>query len=64
MKLAAVGERGRAEGQEASVSVPPGVEREQPTSEDLMRLQLAHEGMRLLLSSEVKQAERLFRKSR
>lgn len=32
--------------------------------EDLRKLQLAHEGMRLLLSSEVKQAEELFRTSR
>ena len=33
-------------------------------AEDLRRLQLAHEGMRLLLSSEVKRAEQLFHKSR
>ena len=32
--------------------------------EELRRLQLAHEGMRLLLSSEVKRAEQLFRSSR
>lgn len=31
---------------------------------DLQRVQLAHEGMRMLLCSELKQAEELFRTSR
>lgn len=32
--------------------------------QELRRVQLAHEGMRLLLCSQVKQADELFRKSR
>ena len=32
--------------------------------EELRRIQLAHEGMRLLLCSQVKQAEELFRTAR
>jgi tetratricopeptide (TPR) repeat protein len=45
-------------------TVPPSSPGERLNAEDLRRLQLAHEGMRLLLSSEVKRAEQLFRKSR
>ena len=48
----------------ACSSVPPSSPGERLDAEELRRLQLAHEGMRLLLSSEVKRAEQLFRKSR
>lgn len=41
-----------------------GAERGAVTMAELRRVQLANEGMRLLLSSEVKKAEELFKSSR
>ena len=51
-------------GRKAAGNLAFGLLVDASSMEDLRRLQLAHEGMRLLLSSEVKQAEQLFRKSR
>ena len=42
----------------------PGSEQDQRIMEELRRVQLANEGMRLLLSSDVKKAEELFKSSR
>lgn len=53
-----------AKGREATRSSAHEPQAETLNMEDLRRLQIAHEGMRLLLSSEIKQAEQLFRKSR
>lgn len=53
-----------ARGREAARSSTHEPQAEALNMEELRRLQLAHEGMRLLLSSEIKQAEQLFRKSR
>lgn len=50
-------------GETPGVAVP-GPLLDASNMDDLRRLQLAHEGMRLLLSSEVKKAEQLFRRSR
>ena len=47
----------------ASDSVDPSQDTEQAMAE-LRRVQLANEGMRLLLNSEVKKAEELFKGSR
>ena len=54
----------RPEGRETARSSAPEPQTKVVYMEDLRKLQIAHEGMRLLLSSEVKQAEQLFRKSR
>ena len=51
-------------GREATKTNSSDVQNETLSMQDLRRLQLAHEGMRLLLSSEVKQAEQLFRSCR
>ena len=53
-----------AERREATEPSVPEARGEALSAKDLRRLQLAHEGMRLLLSSEIKQAELLFRRSR
>ena len=61
---AAEAARGGLDREPASSPVSSTSRDEPSTTDELRRLRLAHEGMRLLLSSEVKQAERLFRKSR
>ena len=55
--------RGDREQRSAGEGVQRSLEDEE-RMEELRRVQLAHEGMRLLLCSQVKQAEELFRTAR
>lgn len=55
--------RGDREQRSAGEGVQTSLEDEE-RMEELRRVQLAHEGMRLLLCSQVKQAEELFRTAR
>lgn len=55
--------RGDREQRSAGEGVQKSLEDEE-RMEELRRVQLAHEGMRLLLCSQIKQAEELFRTAR
>ena len=63
-KMASPAEPGAKSPATDSSSTASAMEEAGADDQELRRLRIAHEGMRLLLNSEVKQAELLFRSSR